>query len=61
MFSGESLGTRCINAFLNWYFRLFCCSEDKFMKFWQGKRTRIHKLKNKYVKEGVGCVDCFQK
>ena len=48
MFSGESLGTRCINAFLNRYFRLFCCSIDKFMKFRQGKRTCIHKLKNKY-------------
>lgn len=59
MFSVESFGTRPINAFLNRYLKLFCCTADKFIKFWQGKRTCIDKLKTKYVKKKcVSCVDC---
>ena len=48
MFSVESFGTRRINASLNRYFSLFCCGVVKFVKFSQGKRTFIVKLKNKY-------------
>ena len=46
MFNAESVGTRRITASLNRYLRLFCCRVVKFIKFWQGKRTYIDKLKD---------------